>query len=156
MALAFFGRKGTEQKATDTLLAGGVSLPFAGGEILAPTPTLATWYEVSSLLSQLKDLPEDELTLFHLLTLGEDAKVYARILACFLVGVRKDNQREREAKVEELLYSVSLRDLSTAFFSFLEQSNIQELFMLTTSLKQMKITTPTREVVNEATARGLE
>ncbi len=154
MAIGFFKRKSTEQKASDTLLQGGVSLPFGGTTILAPAPTLATWFEVSALLSQVSEIPEDEVTLFNLLTLGDDAKIYARILATFIVGVKKNNQREREAKADEILYTTTVEELSVAFFTFLELTNIQELFMLTTSLKQMKINKATREV--EETAHGLE
>lgn len=154
MAISFFKRKSTEQKASDTLLQGGVSLPFGGTTILAPAPTLATWFEVSALLSQVSEIPEDEVTLFNLLTLGDDAMIYARILATFIVGVKKDNQKEREAKADEILYSTTVTELSIAFFTFLELTNVQELFMLTTSLKQTDISKPTREV--EETAHGLE
>lgn len=154
MAISFFKRKSTEQKASDTLLQGGVSLPFGGTTILAPAPTLATWFEVSALLSQVSEIPEDEVTLFNLLTLGDDAKIYAHILATFIVGVKKNNQKEREAKADEILYTTTVEELSVAFFTFLDLTNIQELFMLTTSLKQMKINKAAREV--EETAHGLE
>lgn len=155
MAISFFKRKSTEQKASDTLLQGGVSLPFGGTTILAPAPTLATWFEVSSLLSQVSEIPEDEVTLFNLLTLGDDAKIYARILATFIVGVRKDNQKERESKADEILYTTTVEEICVAFLTFLEQTNIQELFTLTASLKQTKIGKPTQEAVEE-TAHGLE
>ena len=158
MGIPFFSKKGksTEQKASDTLLQGGVSLPFGGTTILAPAPTLATWFEVSALLSQLSEIPEgDKVSIHHLLTLGDDAEIYARVLACLIVGVKKGNQKEREAKAEEILYSTTVTELSISFFTFLEQANIQELFMLTTSLKQTNISKPTREVVG-ATAHGQE
>ena len=154
MAISFLKRKSTEQKASDTLLQGGVSLPFGGTTILAPAPTLATWFEVSALLSQVSEIPEDEVTLFNLLTLGDDAKIYSRILATFIVGVKKNNQKEREAKADEILYSTTVTELSVAFFTFLDLTNIQELFMLTTSLKKTNISKPTGEV--EETAHGLE
>lgn len=154
MAFPFFTKK--KDKVSDTLLSGGVSLSLLGEEVTAPAPTLATWVEVSGLLSQIRDLPEDEVSLFNILEMGEDAAVYAKILASFLVGVRRDNAKERLIKADELMYKLSVKELSAAFLSILEQSNIQELFMLTTSLKQMRLTKPTREVVDETTALGQE
>lgn len=153
MAFPFFTKK--KDKVSDTLLSGGVSLSLLGEEVTAPAPTLATWVEVSGLVSQIRDLPEDEVSLFNILEMGEDAAVYAKILASFLVGVRRDNAKERKVKADELMYRLSVKELSAAFFSILEQSNIQELFTLTTSLKQMRLTKPTREVVDETTAPGL-
>ena len=154
MTFPFFTKK--KDKVSDTLLSGGVSLSLMGEEVTAPAPTLATWVEVSGLLSQIRDLPEDEVSLFNILEMGEDAAVYAKILASFLVGVRRDNAKERLTKADRLMYKLSVKELSAAFFSILEQSNIQELFMLTTSLKQMRLTKPTREVVDETTALGQE
>lgn len=149
-----FKKKSVETKTADTLLSGGVSLSLFGQEVTAPTPTLATWFEVSGLLSQLSEPPQDEATLFDLLTLGKDAEIYAKILASFLVGVQRDNARERTDKANELLYQLSISELSSAFFAFLEQTNIGELFMLTASLKQMRLTQPTRGAESGVTARG--
>lgn len=154
MAFPFFTKK--KDKVSDTLLSGGVSLSLLGEEVTAPAPTLATWVEVSGLVSQIRDLPEDEVSLFNILEMGEDAAVYAKILASFLVGVRRDNAKERLIKADDLMYKLSVIELSAALLSILEQSNIQELFMLTTSLKQMRLTKPTREVVDETTALGQE
>lgn len=154
MAFPFFTKK--KDKVSDTLLSGGVSLSLLGEEVTAPAPTLATWVEVSGLLSQIRDLHEDEVSLFNILKMGEDAAVYAKILAAFIVGVQRDNAKERLVKADNLMYKLSVKELSAAFFSILEQSNIQELFMLTTSLKQMRLTKPTREVVDETTALGQE
>ena len=154
MAFPFFTKK--KDKVSDTLLSGGVSLSLQGEEVTAPAPTLATWVEVSGLVSQLRALPEDEVSLFNILEMGEDAAVYAKILASFLVGVRRDNAKERLIKADELMYKLSVIELGAALLSILEQSNIQELFMLTTSLKQMRLTKPTREVVDETTALGQE
>lgn len=154
MAFHFFTKK--KDKVSDTLLSGGVSLSLQGEEVTAPAPTLATWVEVSGLVSQLRVLPEDEISLFNILKMGEDAAVYAKIIAAFLVGVQRDNAKERLVKADGLMYKLSVKELSEAFFSILEQSNIQELFMLTTSLKQMRLTKPTREVVDETTAPGQE
>lgn len=154
MAFPFFTKK--KDKVSDTLLSGGVSLSLLGEEVTAPAPTLATWVEVSGLLSQIRDLPEDEVSLFNILEMGEDAAVYAKILASFLVGVRRDNAKERLTKADDLMYKLSVIELGAALLSILEQSNIQELFMLTTSLKQMRLTKPTREVVDETTALGQE
>lgn len=154
MAFPFFTKK--KDKVSDTLLSGGVSLSLLGEEVTAPAPTLATWVEVSGLVSQIRDLSEDEVSLFNILEMGEDAAVYAKILASFLVGVRRDNAKERLIKADDLMYKLSVIELSAALLSILEQSNIQELFMLTTSLKQMRLTKPTREVVDETTALGQE
>lgn len=154
MAFPFFTKK--KDKVSDTLLSGGVSLSLQGEEITAPAPTLATWVEVSGLLSQIHDIPEDEVSLFNILKMGDDAAVYAKILASFLVGVKRDNAKERLVKAEDLMHKLSVIELGAALLSILEQSNIQELFMLTTSLKQMRLTKPTREVVDETTAPGLE
>ena len=154
MAFPFFTKK--KDKVSDTLLSGGVSLSLLGEEVTAPAPTLATWVEVSGLVSQIRDLPEDKVSLFNILEMGEDAAVYAKILASFLVGVRRDNAKERLIKADDLMYKLSVIELSAALLSILEQSNIQELFMLTTSLKQMRLTKPTREVVDETTALGQE
>ena len=153
MAFPFFTKK--KDKVSDTLLSGGVSLSLLGEEVTAPAPTLATWVEVSGLLSQIRDLPEDEVSLFNILKMGEDAAVYAKILATFVVGVQRDNAKERLVKADYLMYKLSVIELGAALLSILEQSNIQELFMLTTSLKQMRMTKPTREVVDETTAPGL-
>lgn len=154
MAFPFFTKK--KDKVSDTLLSGGVSLSLLGEEVTAPAPTLATWVEVSGLLSQLRDLHDNEVSLFNILKMGEDAAVYAKILASFLVGVRRDNAKERLIKADDLMYKLSVIELGAALLSILEQSNIQELFMLTTSLKQMRLTKPTREVVDETTALGQE
>ena len=154
MAFPFFTKK--KDKVSDTLLSGGVSLSLLGEEVTVPAPTLATWVEVSGLVSQIRDIPEDEMSLFNSLKMGEDAAVYAKILASFLVGVRRDNAKERQVKADELMYKLSVIELGAALLSILEQSNIQELFMLTTSLKQMRLTKPTREVVDETTALGQE
>ncbi len=153
MKLPFFKKK-AEQMVSDTLLSGGVSLSLLGEEVTAPAPTLATWVEVSGLLSQIRDLPKDEVSLFNILKMGEDAAVYAKILASFLVGVRRDNAKERLIKADDLMYKLSVIELSAALLSILEQSNIQELFMLTTSLKRTAITKPTKEVGSETTAPG--
>lgn len=154
MAFPFFTKK--KDKVSDTLLSGGVSLSLLGEEVTVPAPTLATWVEVSGLVSQIRDIPEDEISLFNILKMGEDAAVYAKILASFLVGVRRDNAKERLIKADDLMYKLSVIELGAALLSILEQSNIQELFMLTTSLKQMRLTKPTREVVDETTALGQE
>ncbi len=154
MAFPFFTKK--KDKVSDTLLSGGVSISLQGEEVTVPAPTLATWVEVSGLVSQLRALPEDEVSLLNILKMGEDAAVYAKIIAAFVVGVQRDNAKERLVKADGLMYKLSVKELSAAFFSILEQSNIQELFMLTTSLKQMRLTKPTREVVDETTALGQE
>ena len=47
-----------------------------------------------------------------------------------------------------------INEVSTAFFKVLGQMDIRAFFVITTSLKGMMITKPTKEVVNEMTVSG--
>ena len=158
MGIPFFGKKGksTEQLVSDALLSGGVSVTLGSKEYNAPAPTLATWIEVSALVTNLSDGDMGDVSLYHLMSLGTDAETYARILATFIAGVQKSNSKERESLYQEIVHSASVQQVTEALYSILEIAKVQGLFMLTTSLKQTSITKPTMEVVNKTTAPGLE
>lgn len=158
MGIPFFGKKGksTEQSVSDALLSGGVSVTLGSKEYNAPAPTLATWIEVSALVTNLSDGEMGNVSLYHLMSLGTDAETYARILATFIAGVQKSNSKERENLYQEIVHSASVQQVTEALYSILEIAKVQGLFMLTTSLKQTSITKPTREVVTETTAPGQE
>ena len=155
MKLPFFKKK-AEQRVSDTLLSGGVSVAIGSTEYKVYPPTLATWVEVSALIAQVTDVEERDMTLYDLIALGSDAETYAHILATFIAGVKRDNEAERRKTAETLLYTSNVPDLATALFTVLETMNIGELFMLTTSLKKTMITKPTKEVGSETTALGHE
>ena len=155
MKLPFFKKK-AEQMVSDTLLSGGVSVSIGSTEYKVYPPTLATWVEVSALISQVTDVEERDMTLYDLIALGGDAETYAHILAAFIAGVKRDNEAERRKTAETLLYTSNVPDLATALFTVLETMNVGELFMLTTSLKKTMITRPTKEVGSETTALGHE
>lgn len=158
MGIPFFGKKGksAEQSVSDALLSGGVSVTLGSKEYNAPAPTLATWIEVSALVTNLSDGEMGNVSLYHLMSLGTDAETYARILATFIAGVQKSNSKERENLYQEIVHSASVQQVTEALYSILEIAKVQGLFMLTTSLKQTSITKPTREVVTETTAPGQE
>lgn len=156
MGIPFLRKKSTEQSVSDTLLSGGVSVTLGSKEYTATAPTLATWIEVSALVANLSDVEVSDVSLYHLMSLGADAEAYARILAAFIAGVQKGNSKGREALYQEIIHSASVQQITDALCSILETSNVQGLFMLTTSLKQTTITKPTREVVNETTVLGQE
>ena len=155
MKLPFFKKK-AEQMVSDTLLSGGVSVSIGSTEYKVYPPTLATWVEVSALISQVTDVEERDMTLYDLIALGGDAETYAHILAAFIAGVKRDNEAERRKTAETLLSTSNVPDLATALFTVLETMNVGELFMLTTSLKKTMITRPTKEVGSETTALGHE
>ena len=66
---------------------------------------------------------------------------------------RKKNVTKGENLVKKLM-KAPINEVSTAFFKVLGQMDIRAFFVITTSLKGMMITKPTKEVVNETTVSG--
>lgn len=66
---------------------------------------------------------------------------------------RKNNVTKGENLVKSLM-KAPINEVSTAFFKVLGQMDIRAFFVITTSLKGMMITKPTKEVETETTASG--
>lgn len=155
--LGFLKSKTTERKVADTIHEVAVSVRLCGGEQYdVPAPTLATLVEVSALSSELSPSEGSEVTLQTMLHSAQDAAVYARMLSAFILGVRRDNAKAREELCYHLMERASVSEVIEAVQSILSSSDIGGLFMLTTSLREMRLTKPTREVVTPPTALGQE
>jgi hypothetical protein len=66
---------------------------------------------------------------------------------------RKKHITQGEVLAQKLT-KAPMSELSEAFFKALEQMDIRSFFVISTSLKGMMITKPTKEVENETTASG--
>lgn len=164
--LGLFGKLGQskttpESKSAETLLELGIEVELAGRTFSAPRPTLAVWLELSRLASELSggDTPE-EVTMLGMLERGRDVAVYAGMLSALLVGIKRQGKSDGERRELEawMLERCTVSEVSTALLRLLEACQVGELFMLTTSLRGLSITTPTRReegVVKPATALGL-
>lgn len=154
----FSKRKPTiEERVSQTLNEVSVSVLLCGGVTYnVPPPTLATLVEVSALSSMLSQSKVDRGSLLDMLSSGEDAGVYAQMLSAFITGVRKGNDKDRASLSEYILEHSTVSEVIQSMQAILTHSDIGGLFMLTTSLREMRLTKPTREVVKNQTAPGQE
>lgn len=149
--LGIFKRKTTEERVADTALHRVVSVSLGGKQIDIPRPTLAVWIELSAIVSRLGEYPND-VSVFGIIA-SSDAEVYAEMLSVLACGVRKDNKREREKMAEFIKYHCSVEEVSLAITTTLNECNVGGFFALTTSLREVTITKPTREVVTTASGQ---
>lgn len=145
----------TEQYVSQTITESVVSVSLGSKQYDVPCPTLATLVEISAISSMLSQSDGDP-NLLTLMQDAKDAKLYADMLAAFILGVKKGNHKQRQTLSEEILYSAGVSDVINAIQSILSKSDIGGLFMLTTSLREMRLTRPTREVGSDQIALGQE
>lgn len=145
----------TEQHVSQTITESVASVSLGSKQYDVPCPTLATLVEISAISSMLSQSDGDP-NLLTLMQDAKDAKLYADMLAAFILGVKKGNHKQRQTLSEEILYSAGVSDVINAIQSILSKSDIGGLFMLTTSLREMRLTRPTREVGSDQIAFGQE
>ncbi len=153
----FFRRKSTEAQAEETILQKPIKFTLGGKDYEAERPSIATWIAFSTLTTELSKVPKEYTYLDLVNCSAQDLKVFVKVVALFIATARPSKDKEREQLAEELLHQAEPNDIAGAIETILQAVNINELFMLTTSLKEMNLTKATQgEVGTEATASGQE
>lgn len=139
----------TERQVADTLHEACVSVTLGSVEYGVPSPTLATLVEVSAIVSAFGDGRDEGSSLLEIIQSAGEAHLYADMLAVFILEAKRGNSKEREELARKLLEEAKVSEVIVAIQSIISMSDIGGLFMLTTSLREMRMTKPTREVVQE-------
>lgn len=158
-----------EEQVAQTLLEEPTTVTIGGEAYKVAPPSIFTLVRASKYISKIPTDTISEGNIFG--SIIHNAEEYENIAWAISVIVLGDNFTEVETypkwqfwkrkknvtKGENLvkkLMKAPINEVSTAFFKVLGQMDIRAFFVITTSLKGMMITKPTKEVVNETTASG--
>ncbi len=144
-----------EAKTEEIILQKPIKLTIGDKKYEAERPSIATWIAFSTLTTELSNPLEGYNYLDLVKSSAQDLQVFVKIVALFIATARPSRDKEREELAKELLYIAEPNDIAKAIETILERVNVSEVFMLTTSLKEMNLTKATqKEVGKEATAFG--
>ena len=158
-----------EEKVAQTLLEEPTTIIIGGEAYKVAPPSIITLVRASKYISK---IPADTIDYDHIfgsiVHKAEDYENIAWAVAVILLGNRftevvrppfwqfwKRNKHITQGEVlAQKLTKAPVSELSEAFFKALGQMDIRSFFVISTSLKGMMITKPTKEVENETTASG--
>ena len=158
-----------EEKVAQTLLEEPTTVTIGGEAYQVAPPSIFTLVRASKYISK---IPTDTINETNILgSIIHNAEEYENIawaISVILLGKdfteivtypkwqfwrKKKNVTKGELLAKKLI-NTPITEVSAAFFKVLGQMDIRPFFVITTSLKGMMITKPTKEVENETTASG--
>ena len=158
-----------EEQVAQTLLEEPTTVTIGGEAYKVAPPSIFTLVRASKYISK---IPTDTINETNILgSIIHNAEEYENIawaIAVILLGNhfteivtypkwqfwRKNKSVTKGEILSKKLMKAPINEVSTAFFKVLGQMDIRSFFVITTSLKGMMITKPTKEVENETTASG--
>ena len=158
-----------EEQVAQTLLEEPTTVTIGGEAYQVAPPSIFTLVRASKYISK---IPTDTISEGNILgSIIHNAEEYENIawaISVILLGKyftqivtypkwqfwrKKKNVTKGELLAKKLI-NTPITEVSAAFFKVLGQIDIRAFFVITTSLKGMMITKPTKEVENEMTASG--
>ena len=158
-----------EEKVAQTLLEEPTTATIGGEAYQVAPPSIFTLVRASKYISK---IPTDTINETNILgSIIHNAEEYENIAWAISVIVlgddfteivtypkwqfwRKNKSVTKGELLAKKLMKAPINEVSAAFFKVLGQMDIRPFFVITTSLKGMMITKPTKEVENEMTASG--
>ena len=158
-----------EEQVAQTLLEEPTTVTIGGEAYKVAPPSIFTLVRASKYISK---IPTDTINETNILgSIIHNAEEYENIawaIAVILLGNhfteivtypkwqfwRKNKSVTKGEILSKKLMKAPINEVSTAVFKVLGQMDIRSFFVITTSLKGMMITKPTKEVENETTASG--
>ena len=158
-----------EEKVAQTLLEEPTTVTIGGEAYKVAPPSIFTLVRASKYISKIPTDTISEGNIFgSIIHNAEEYENIAWAISVILLGKkfteivtypkwqfwkRKKNVTKGKILAKKLM-KVPITEVSDAFFKVLGQMDIRAFFVITTSLKGMMITKPTKEVENEMTASG--
>ena len=160
-----------ESKVAETILQKSIKVEGGGKSYIAPSPTLATLLLVSE---KIADLPKEfgqDGSAAGILRDTRNARILAEICSIYILGAKIVIKEEQHGKfkpfsllhtnhhpkyrnlTKEILENWTPNELNVAFTRFLEGSDLRDFFGVSTFLREVNLTKPTK-VENETTASG--
>ena len=158
-----------EEQVAQTLLEEPTTVTIGGEAYQVAPPSIFTLVRASKYISK---IPTDTINETNILgSIIHNAEEYENIawaIAVILLGNhftevvtypkwqfwRKTKNITKGEMLANKLINTPITEVSAAFFNMLAQMDIRPFFAISTSLKGMMITKPTKEVENEMTASG--
>lgn len=158
-----------EEQVAQTLLEEPTTVTIGGEAYKVAPPSIFTLVRASKYISKIPTDTISEGNVFgSIVHNAEDYENIAWAISVIVLGDdfnklspypkrqfwrRKKNITKGELLAKKLI-KTPINEVSTAFFKVLGQMDIRSFFVITTSLKGMMITKPTKEVETETTASG--
>ena len=158
-----------EEKVAQTLLEEPTTVTIGGEAYQVAPPSIFTLVRASKYISKIPTDTISEGNIFgSIIHNAEDYENIAWAISVIVLGndftevetypkwqfwKRKKSVTKGENLVKKLM-KTPITEVTDAFFKVLGQIDIRAFFVITTSLKGMMITKPTKEVENEMTAYG--
>nr|DAJ32864.1 MAG TPA: hypothetical protein [Caudoviricetes sp.] len=158
-----------EEKVAQTLLEEPTTVTIGGEAYQVAPPSIFTLVRASKYISKIPTDTISEGNIFgSIIHNAEDYENIAWAISVIVLGndftevetypkwqfwKRKKSVTKGESLVKKLM-KTPITEVTDAFFKVLGQIDIRAFFVITTSLKGMMITKPTKEVGNEMTASG--
>lgn len=158
-----------EEKVAQTLLEEPTTVTIGGEAYQVAPPSIFTLVRASKYISKIPTDTISEGNIFgSIIHNAEDYENIAWAISVIVLGneftevetnpkwqfwKRKKSVTKGENLVKKLM-KTPITEVTDAFFKVLGQIDIRAFFVITTSLKGMMITKPTKEVGNEMTASG--
>ena len=158
-----------EEKVAQTLLEEPTTIIIGGEAYKVAPPSIITLVRASKYISKIPTDTISEGNIFgSIIHNAEDYENIAWAISVIVLGndftevetypkwqfwKRKKSITKGENLVKKLM-KAPITEVTDAFFKVLAQIDIRAFFVITTSLKGMMITKPTKEVENETTASG--
>jgi len=158
-----------EDKVAKTLLEEPTTIIIGGEAYKVAPPSIITLVRASKYISKIPADTIDEEHIFgSIVHKAEDYENIAWAVAVILLGNRFTDivrppfwhfwKRKKHITQGEVLANkltkAPISEISEAFFKVIGQMDIRSFFVISTSLKGMMITKPTKEVGNETTVYG--
>lgn len=140
-----------EQKTASAILQAGELVNVGGAKYTVPPPTIATLILVSEHVSKLPKLQikEDSNVVFETLRIAKDCTPVIDIVVTLLLGAKVMNSYMHFAtknKAYKRVLNLSPNELSELTLTLLKRHETESFFVLTTSLIEINMTKPTKEV----------
>ncbi|WP_311324517.1 hypothetical protein [Capnocytophaga sputigena] len=158
-----------EEQVAQTLLEEPTTVTIGGEAYKVAPPSIFTLVRASKYISKIPTDTISEGNIFgSIIHNAEEYENIAWAISAILLGKkfteivtypkwqfwRKKNNVTKGELLAKKLINTPITEVSAAFFKVLGQIDIRAFFVITTSLKGMMITKPTKEVENETTASG--
>ena len=158
-----------EEKVAQTLLEEPTTVTIGGEAYKVAPPSIFTLVRASKYISKIPTDTISEGNIFgSIIHNAEEYENIAWAISAILLGKKFTElvtypkwqfwRREKNVTKGEILakklINTPINEVSSAFFKVLGQIDIRAFFVITTSLKGMMITKPTKEVETETTASG--
>lgn len=158
-----------EEQVAQTLLEEPTTVTIGGEAYKVAPPSIFTLVRASKYISKIPTDTISEGNIFgSIIHNAEEYENIAWAISVIVLGndftevetypkwqfwKRKKSVTKGEILAKKLI-NTPINEVSSAFFKVLGQIDIRAFFVITTSLKGMMITKPTKEVENETTASG--